>query len=479
MKIAIIAEGSYPYITGGVSGWIHGLITAMPEHEFIVFAIGAKSSDRGNFKYKLPANVTEVKEVFLDAYMEEEGAWGRRFRLTAEQRSDFFALLGGGERVDWGRLFDLVRSSKFKLASEFLGSKDYFDILEEICRDKYLMVPFTEMFWTVRSMILPLLLTLRHDIPKADVYHAVSTGYAGVIGALAKHVHGSPLVLTEHGIYSREREEEIIKADWVKGYFKDLWIEYLYRLSACIYERADSVITLFNRNKEIQIEMGCEPSKISIVPNGVHADEYAGLAKPSAGGKLRIGAIVRIVPIKDIKTMLRSFALVRRQLPEAELFVMGPTEEDEEYYGECLQLTAAMGIEGVTFTGRVDIKEHIGQMDMLMLTSISEGQPLAVLEGMAAGKPVVATNVGSCQELLGGADDGLGPAGLIAPVMNYELIAKHVLRLAASPGLREEMGRSGLERVRRHYKQTDVIESYRSLYGALKEGKKWPESALN
>lgn len=475
----IIAEGSYPYVTGGVSSWIHGLIRQMPEHEFVIFAIGAKSADRGKFKYELPGNVTEVKEVFLDAYLDEESVWGRRYRLNGGQRRDIRALLGGEGHIDWGRIFDLVRSDKFRDAGEFLGSKDYFDIVQELCRDKYAMVPFTEMFWTVRSMVLPLLLTLKHDIPKADVYHSVSTGYAGVVGALAKHVHGSPLVLTEHGIYSREREEEIIKADWVKGYFKDLWIEYFYRLSSCIYDHADKVVTLFNRNKEIQIELGCDPSKITVVPNGVHAQEYEGLPERPEDGKFLIGAIVRIVPIKDIKTMLRSFALVKEQLPEAELYVMGPVEEDEEYYGECLQLVEAMGIEGVTFTGRVNVKEYAGRMDLLLLTSISEGQPLAVLEGMACGKPFVTTNVGSCRELLNGADDGIGPSGLVAPVMDVEMIAKHVLKLAASPELRQEMGRNALARVKRFYKQSDVIASYRSLYGALKEGKRWPESALN
>src|SRR5690606_25119411 len=134
----------------------------------------------------------------------------------------------------------------------------------ELCTVRYPLVPFTEMFWTVRSMILPLFLTIREDIPRADVYHSVSTGYAGVIGALGKILYNRPFLLTEHGIYSREREEEIIKADWVKGYFKDLWIQYFYRLSSCAYDHADRVTTLFNRNREIEIELGCDPNKIDI-----------------------------------------------------------------------------------------------------------------------------------------------------------------------------------------------------------------------
>ena len=69
MRICIIAEGSYPYVTGGVSSWIQTLISCMPEHEFIIYAIGAHEKTRGNFKYKLPPNLIEVREVFLDSYL--------------------------------------------------------------------------------------------------------------------------------------------------------------------------------------------------------------------------------------------------------------------------------------------------------------------------------------------------------------------------------------------------------------------------
>ncbi|MEK3884255.1 GT4 family glycosyltransferase PelF [Paenibacillus sp. PL2-23] len=464
MKICLIAEGSYPYITGGVSSWIHAIVNQMPEHEFIIFAIGASRSQKGQFKYKLPANVKEVKEMFLDSYLEEEGIWGKRFRLTDVQKQSLQALLGEKLDMDWSGLFDMLRSPKFRNAADFLTSKDFFDLLEELCAKHYPLVPFTEMFWTVRSMILPLLLTIREDIPEADMYHSVSTGYAGVVGSLAKHLYNKPFILTEHGIYSREREEEIIKADWVKGYFKDLWIEYFYRLSSCAYEAADQVVTLFRRNKEIQIELGCDAGKIDIIPNGVNVDDYMSIRAQTTDGKLRIGAIIRVVPIKDIKTMLQSFAVIKRELPETEFYVMGPYEEDKQYYEECLQLQAALELKDVHFTGAVRILDYMGMMDLFMLTSISEGQPLAILEGMAGAKPFVATNVGSCKELLSGMDDGLGEAGLIAPVMHYEKLAMAAIQLGKDRQLREKMGRNAYERVKRFYRQEDVIKNYRRLY---------------
>lgn len=388
------------------------------------------------------------------------------------------ALLGSGEDVNWNNLFKLLRSSNFQNAADFLSSKDFFDILEEICSKKYKLIPFTEMFWTVRSMILPLFLTIRNDIPEADVYHSVSTGYAGVVGALAKHLYNKPLILTEHGIYSREREEEIIKADWVKGYFKDMWIEYFYKLSSCAYQESDQIITLFNRNKEIQVELGCDINKIKVIPNGVHSAEYVNIETVNKNDTvIRIGAIVRVVPIKDIKTMLQSFALIKREIPQAEFCIMGPYEEDEQYYEECLQLVETLSLEDVTFTGSIQVKEYLGRMDLLMLTSISEGQPLAILEGMASSKPFVSTNVGSCKELLEGIEDGIGPAGLIAPVMHYEKLALAAIQLCKDQQLRMEMGRNAFLRVQKYYRQKDVIESYRALYQSLGGGQQWRESA--
>ncbi|PRX59177.1 glycosyltransferase involved in cell wall biosynthesis [Cohnella sp. SGD-V74] len=463
----MIAEGSYPYVTGGVSSWIHQIATQMQEHEFIIYTIAAQRSQQGKFKYKLPDNVIEVKETFLDTYLTEEGQWGTRVSLTDANRDNLMRLLGDTGNVEWKELFALLRQDKYARVSDFLQSKDFYDVLQALCLKRYPLVPFTEMFWTVRSMILPLFLIIRENVPQADLYHSVSTGYAGVVGALAKQLHGKPFLLTEHGIYSREREEEIIKADWVKGYFKDLWIQYFYRLSGSAYENADQVTTLFNRNREIEIELGCDADKIRIIPNGVLVERYDGLDRQKPEDQLYLGAIIRVVPIKDIKTMLLSFMLIKEERPDAVFFIMGSYEEDEEYYEECTKLVDSLQLKDVIFTGAVNVLEYIGKMDVLLLTSISEGQPLAILEGMAAAKPYVATNVGSCKELLEGLDDGIGPAGLVVPVMHVEQIARAVLQLANSKKTREEYGRNAYARVSRYYRQEDVIANYRKLYGEL------------
>jgi len=468
MRICLIAEGSYPYVTGGVSSWIHSLMNAMPEHEFIIYAIAAERKQQGQFKYTLPPNLIDVYEIFLDEYLNEEGKWGKRYHLTEVQRNSLISLVDGSNNVDWEALFLLIRSDNFTNVGEFLSSKDYYELVEHLAKTKYTHVPYTELFWTVGSMILPLFMLVRDDIPKADIYHTVSTGYAGVVGALAKVIYNKPLILTEHGIYSREREEEIIKANWVKGYFKDLWINYFYTLSNSIYSLADEIITLFGRNKEIQIELGCDPERIRIIPNGIDINDYNQVVRTVQDDIIRIGAIVRLVPIKDIKMMIQAFALVEKQLPHVELFIMGPAEENEEYYEECVQLVKLLNIEKITFTGMVNIKEYLGNLDFLLLSSISEGQPLAILEGFACSRPFISTNVGSCRELIeGGPNDFFGPAGFIVPVMHYEEMANCIIKLCLDEPLRLELGRNAFNRVASNYTREAFITSYKEIYNEL------------
>lgn len=66
MKICLVLEGSYPYVNGGVSTWMHNYIKGFPQHEFVLWVIGAKARDRGKFVYEMLPNVSSVHEVFLD-----------------------------------------------------------------------------------------------------------------------------------------------------------------------------------------------------------------------------------------------------------------------------------------------------------------------------------------------------------------------------------------------------------------------------
>ena len=109
----------------------------------------------------------------------------------------------------------------------------------------------------------------------------------------------------------------------------------------------------------------------------------------------------------------------------------------------------------------------MGRLDATILTSISEGQPLTILEGFASKLPAIATDVGNCRELIYGKDDDLGAAGIITHVMNVEEITEAILRLYRDPELRQEMGQIGYERVNRKYSIETMRQAYDSLYESV------------
>lgn len=80
--------------------------------------------------------------------------------------------------------------------------------------------------------------------------------------------------------------------------------------------------------------------------------------------------------------MIRAFAYAKRDVPNLKLWIMGPTEEDEEYARECFELVELMELPDVVFTGRVNVTEYLGGLDFTILTSISEGQPLTASGGL-------------------------------------------------------------------------------------------------
>lgn len=476
MKVCIVAEGCYPYVMGGVSSWVHSIIKMFPKIEFSIAAVIPDRSYRGKFVYEIPENVSEVYEIYLN-----DKDWASKNKSGAMSDKEYATLhnLVMDSEVDWDSVFRFFKKKKRSL-NDLLMGEDFLSIITALYDREYPEIPFTDFLWTMRSVYLPLFHALNSEVPKADLYHCVATGYAGIIGCLARFLHGGKLLLSEHGIYTREREEELIKADWVQGIYKDIWIALFRKMSQVVYDRADKVTSLFEHARELQTELGCPIEKTEVVPNGVEASVFADIPGKTAEdeGFVNIGAFVRITPIKDIKTLIQAFSVAKQEAPELKLWIIGPDAEDLEYAQECYDYVDYLGVSDIEFTGRIITKDYMGRMDATILTSISEGQPLTILEGYAARKPSIATDVGNCRGLIyGEQDDHFGTAGILTHVMNVEEIAAAMVFIAKNRDKARAMGEIGYKRMMSKFKLSDLKNAYTRIYRQMGEemGLEWQE----
>jgi glycosyltransferase involved in cell wall biosynthesis len=458
MRVAIVAEGSYPFIRGGVASWIHMLISSKPDIQFEIISI-MPNDFKAEYKYSLLENVQNVRVYQLGKVSELQS----ESQLSTQEMNSVSNWLSF-KQTDEEALRILADYRRLGSVSTFLQSRPFWNIVQRTYQEEAQSSSFIDYFWMYRSMCESIVSLLQQDFPEVDLVHAVSTGYAGVVGAYIKEQQNIPFILTEHGIYTREREEEILRATWIPNVYKERWIQYFYHLSKQAYHSADQIITLFGRNSEYQKELGAPDDKLRIIPNGIDYDGLKHIKCEGVTNKLRIGAIVRLVPIKDIKTMLYAARMLADEGIDFELRIMGPMDEDWDYAQECLELKDRLMLQDyVIFTGQIHVKKHLPTLDLLWLTSISEGQPLAILEGLGAGIPFIATDVGSCFELLL-AEDGFGQAGFIVPPVNPKVLADKSLWVYHNRDEARRFGENGRRRVEAKYQWRDVIKEYTTIY---------------
>ena len=494
IDILIIGEGTYPYIRGGVSSWIHQLITGLPEFNFGVIFIGSRREDYGEKQYKFPENLKYYKEVYI--FEKKELPLPKRKRtpkLYYERIKNVHSIFKEKE-LSISKFKDLIQLIKeFKL-DDFLYSDISWEYITDTYINRFQNQPFIDYFWTVRNMHIPLweIFNIIEEIPDVGLVHSPSTGYAGFLAGLIKIIKNTPYILTEHGIYVRERKIDLLTADWFsyrkleilsshedeEHTLKNLWNNFFFGLGKFCYITSDKILSLYEKARQIQISFGAPQEKTQVIPNGVNVEKLSTALKnrPEKNPKV-VGLIGRVVPIKDIKTFIKAMKIVINKIPEAEGWIVGPTDEDPVYFQECKNLTQILEIDSkIKFLGFQNVLDIFPKISINTLTSISEGMPLSILEGFAAGVPAVTTDVGSCRDLVYGSlneeDINIGSAGFVCPVANPKEIAEKYIQLLENKDLWKSCQEAGLKRVNKFYTQETFLNNYRNVY---KEALEWQE----
>jgi hypothetical protein len=310
--VCLVLEGTYPYVRGGVSTWVHDLLGGLPELRFAIVHIGAEQWSQGPRRYALPPNVLSLSDLYCREPLpgdREAIAQARVARAEHQRHSDTrrpSRVLRGirrlllEDRFDASLLDDL--GSGDLSASGCLHGRPCFELTVELYERLAPEASFLGFFWNLRSMVLPLVSLLAAAPPPAAMYHALCTGYAGIVAAVWSHRTGRPFLLTEHGIYTRERNLELDRVAWVrdagegrqggathKGIddatasgLRTVWRRFFRALAGCTYAQASTIVSLCEASRTKQISDGAEALKTLIIPNGVDLD--ARVTRPSQNG---------------------------------------------------------------------------------------------------------------------------------------------------------------------------------------------------
>ncbi|MBK9385799.1 MAG: GT4 family glycosyltransferase PelF [Planctomycetes bacterium] len=494
MDVCLLLEGTYPFVTGGVSSWVHTLITELKHLRFGVVHISPREGYFPHgYAYKLPENVVGVREVFLHQYKLPKKASRESIREQIQLFRGFIQDLQDGNTQAFREFYAAVNQDLgggLNAASIF-QTKESWDVLVESYSQEAAEESFINYFWTWRYALFPLFNILAAQLPDAHLYHTISTGYAGMLAAGATLRKGRPMVLTEHGIYAKERRIEIHRADWIQDwssgeivaerkppFFKRFWTRQFAMMSKVTYAHANEIYTLYEGNRRTQIQDGAEPERTNVIPNGIDLVRYGEAAKQfdarAENERFTLAFVGRVSPIKDVKTFLRAVRLVANEVPNVRARILGPMDEDPKYVDACKKLFQRLHLDGIAaFEGKVNVLEEFPKIDLLVLTSISEAQPLVILEAGAVGVPTVTTDVGSCSELLNGStpeDRSLGAGGLLTPIASPGETAKAILQLIRDRDQLKRMGRAMRQRVHRYYVLKDMIAAYGDIYGKFQPG---------
>ncbi len=263
-------------------------------------------------------------------------------------------------------------------------------------------------------------------------------------GRIAGILSGVPVIIAnEHNVDS-----------W-KGRFQRF-------LDKTLAKFTDQIIAVSQNVRDFYISIGIPPEKIKVIYNGVDLEKF--FFHPMRGKGKRVGFVGRLHPQKGIGDLVKVAERVCREIPEVEFLVCGEGPEENFLKGEVKR----RGLEKnfVLMGYQEDMPSFYGRIDLLLLPSHREGFPNVVLESLASGRPVVATDTGGVREILGN-----GKEGYLVKVGDVEEMSARVIRLLEDRKLREEMGKRGRKKAE-EFSLRRMAEETRSLYLDLLEEKK-------
>ena len=463
-RILLCTEGTYPYVMGGVSSWCDLLVTGLDEFDWQVMPIVAPGKRAA--LYALPPQAREVGriEVWSEELPRRTGLRRYQGGVAAELPAILVRNLIGWDG-DLAAVLDAwiaCRRHPSDVRRAFRSRRGWSAFLMGLAEVLAERIPeagtppamdlveaaalYQTLYWVARTAAAP--------TPATDLLHATAAGWSAIPATVHKALHGTPMVLTEHGVYLREAYLAGVRSGDSPG-ARFIRTRLAHGLARSAYARADVVCPVTDANADWEMGLGVGPDKILVLHNGLRQPPPP---KPPPRSRTVV-SVGRIDPLKDIHTLLRVAAETIRLVPDARFRHYGSVSPGEEAYGRsCLSLHERLGLgDHFRFMGRTtDPNGAVRDADVVLMTSISEGLPMSILEAMSEGRPVVSTGVGGVPDVVTG-------CGVVTPPGDDHRLAMAVVMLLRNPDLAWQLGRRGHARLGRIFDEAACVDGYRDL----------------
>nr|WP_237686609.1 GT4 family glycosyltransferase PelF [Arthrobacter jiangjiafuii] len=473
VKVALITEGTYPIVTGGVSTWCDQLLNGLPDYTFDVVALTGSGVSKA--VWEVPPNVRAVRMIPVWGATASPLRPGPRRRKWIDTTQDALvelwdAALGPDGDDPVGRtsnaLLQLVGiSDRVGLAHSLAARGSVAPILNAWSRhspaagDTPMSVADAVMAAGIVDRALAL---IDHHLGEVDVIHASSNGPSSLVALAHSWRHGTPILLTEHGVYLRERYLALHGAN-LSWPVRRTVTAFLRRLCQVVHVHAHLVLPVNQFNARWERRLGALPSRIHTISNGVDPAKFPPVTSEPAVPT--ISFVGRIDPLKDLETLISAFALVRERVPAAQLRIFGPTPaENAAYKALLVALAQTLGVaDAVHWEGpSKGSRPAIQAGHVVALSSVSEGLPFTLIESMMCGRATVNTDVGGVSECL----DEQQSTGMLVAARDHVAFAEACVTLLCDHELRASMGAAARQRALTEFTLERCLTQYREAYAA-------------
>ncbi|MEH0549762.1 DUF3492 domain-containing protein [Streptomyces sp. B21-101] len=525
MRIGLLTEGGYPYVSGDAGLWCDRLVRGLGQHQFEVYALSRTEDQEGAGWVALPPQVSRVRTAPMWTAQDDGVVHGRRARRRfAESYGELAAALCEADPSDAVALPEAAPTTQAdRFATALYGlaelardegglvgalrSEGAVRALERACRApgalrtaREARVPdLLAVAAHLESALRPLSLDWYDDqgdeggrgLGAVDVCHAASGGPAALPGLLARHFFDVPLLVTEYGVRLRTHylssgqgaspagpgsTPSARSAPAAAPAVRALLAAFHGRLAAEVYRQAACVTPGNAHARRWQERCGADRAKLRTVYPGMETSRFAEVGdSPDTADPHTLVWVGRVEPAKDLVSLLHAFAEIRKGEPRTRLRIIGAPsgEEGRAYLGHCRMLAAqlfpdeadgphAVGDNPVSF-------EEIGGPESATLAEAYAAGAVVVLSSVVEGFPVGLVEAMLCGRATVSTDVGavvevIGGTGLVVPPRNPRALADACAALLHDPERRARLGAAARARALELFTVEQNVTAFHGIY---------------